>query len=412
MMDEQDEDAMFERVANALRSLRQDAELVRSSGADGIAAALARAEAELRGLTTGIEALHQRVAQQQAVTVRLEAAATQSDAELQGVRRVVEALSRQVQEQAGLLEELSAGEPRSRPTARLGRALVVLVLLLGGGAAAWVASGRQPTLTALAHLSAMRLSKLSGIDLAGTGDPTRHVAADAPAPGSSPPRQPAAPADPVAREPADPPPQVVAGATGTPAVAPALPVAASGAAPSPAAPMAAPVAVPAAAPVAVPATASPAAAPMVAAVPTPPLPTQAAVAPPAEAAPAATIAEAAKPPAVPPESPVPAATEPAQPAPSPPVVPHQLVLRATANAWVEVRQKDGHVLLNRTLKAGETWEVPAEQDLVLDTGNAEGLDVMVDGVPTKLTGAKGRVIHNMLLDADLARLPVAAQGVR
>jgi cytoskeleton protein RodZ len=78
-----------------------------------------------------------------------------------------------------------------------------------------------------------------------------------------------------------------------------------------------------------------------------------------------------------------------------------VVLRATADAWVQVRQKGGRVLLRRTMKEGETWPIPAEPDLILDSGNAGSLELEVDGVPTRLPGAKGTVIHNIPLDADL-----------
>jgi hypothetical protein len=386
MTDEQDEDAMFERLANTLRAVRQDAELVRSSGAEGIAAALARTEAELRSLTTGIEALHQRVAQQQAVTVRLEAAAAKGDADLLELRQTVEALSRRVVQQAESLAALSARKPRPRTAARFGAALAVLILVLAGGAAAWVASGREPTLGALAHLSVVRLSKLSGIDLAGTGEQTQRDAAVARAPASSPPQAPAAPTAAEAHVPADPPPTAAAPAPVMPPVAPASPVQASGTVPPPPAQVAA-------------------------AVPVPPIQPPAAVPPAVQAPQAVTTAEAAAPPAAPPEPTAQAATAPPQPVPPLPVTQHQLALRATANAWVQVRQKDGHVLLSRTLKAGETWAVPAEPDLILDTGNADGLELVVNGAATRLTGAKGGVIHNVLLDADLARQGVAAQGV-
>jgi len=77
------------------------------------------------------------------------------------------------------------------------------------------------------------------------------------------------------------------------------------------------------------------------------------------------------------------------------------VLRATADTWVQVRQNGGPLLLSRTMNAGETWPVPAEPGLLLDTGNAKGLVLEVEGVATRLTGAKGIVIHNVLLDTDL-----------
>ena len=100
------------------------------------------------------------------------------------------------------------------------------------------------------------------------------------------------------------------------------------------------------------------------------------------------------------ETPAPAATALAQSS-RPPQAVRQVVLRATADAWVQVRQKNGRVLLRRIMKEGETWPVPAEPDLVLDSGNAGGLKLEVDGVPTRLTGAKGSVIHDIPLDAAL-----------
>jgi cytoskeleton protein RodZ len=77
------------------------------------------------------------------------------------------------------------------------------------------------------------------------------------------------------------------------------------------------------------------------------------------------------------------------------------MLQATENVWVQVRRQSGGVLLTRIMKAGDTWAVPTDPDLILDTGNAGGLELVVDGVPTKLPAAKGGVIHNLPLDADL-----------
>jgi cytoskeleton protein RodZ len=84
-----------------------------------------------------------------------------------------------------------------------------------------------------------------------------------------------------------------------------------------------------------------------------------------------------------------------------PNVVHHIVLRAAAETWVSVRQSGGRTLLTKTMNAGETWPVPSEPNLLLDTGNANALVLEVDGVPARLTGAKGIVIHNVPLDADL-----------
>ena len=46
----------------------------------------------------------------------------------------------------------------------------------------------------------------------------------------------------------------------------------------------------------------------------------------------------------------------------------RILLRASADAWVQVRDRAGPVLLTRTLHPGETWEVPAKPNLLLTTG--------------------------------------------
>ena len=53
----------------------------------------------------------------------------------------------------------------------------------------------------------------------------------------------------------------------------------------------------------------------------------------------------------------------------------RIVLRASADAWVQVRDRSGPVLLNRILHAGDTWDVPAKANLLLTTGNAGGTDL-------------------------------------
>lgn len=78
----------------------------------------------------------------------------------------------------------------------------------------------------------------------------------------------------------------------------------------------------------------------------------------------------------------------------------RVVLRASADAWIQVKDRSGAVLLNRTLKAGETWAVPPRPDLVMTTGNAGGTDILVDGAPTASLGGSGAVRHDMSLDPD------------
>jgi cytoskeleton protein RodZ len=116
-----------------------------------------------------------------------------------------------------------------------------------------------------------------------------------------------------------------------------------------------------------------------------------------------TSAAAAQLPAQPPDvsaltdlSPTQASAAPVAPAPDA----SRVVLRATADAWVLVKDHGGAVVLNRTLKAGETWSVPPRPDLLLTTGNAGGTDILVDGAATPSLGGSGAVRRDMPLDPD------------
>ena len=86
-------------------------------------------------------------------------------------------------------------------------------------------------------------------------------------------------------------------------------------------------------------------------------------------------------------APAPAAPEPAPapelpPAAAAPPGPGEgrVVLRAKAEAWVQVRERPGGpILVNRVLRPGESWTAPDKEGLLLSTGNANGLEILVDG---------------------------------
>ncbi|HST73863.1 MAG TPA: helix-turn-helix domain-containing protein [Acetobacteraceae bacterium] len=107
-------------------------------------------------------------------------------------------------------------------------------------------------------------------------------------------------------------------------------------------------------------------------------------------------------PSVPPSSaaamPMPPVAPPASPATNPDEP--RIVLRARADAWLQVRDRGGQVLLNRILRAGETWPVPVRANLLLTTGNAGGTEVLVDGVVAPALGGAGAVRRDLPLDAD------------
>lgn len=106
----------------------------------------------------------------------------------------------------------------------------------------------------------------------------------------------------------------------------------------------------------------------------------------------------------------PPVASPAQQAAAPPPAPAaidgpRIVVRARTDSWVQVRERQGQVLLNRVMRAGETWPVPAKANLLLTTGNAGGTEVVVDGTPIASLGNDGAVRRDMLLDPDALKLP-------
>ncbi len=113
--------------------------------------------------------------------------------------------------------------------------------------------------------------------------------------------------------------------------------------------------------------------------------------------------------------PPPVVMAPPLPPPAPPVDASRMVLRLKSDSWIQVREKQGPVLLNRVMRGGETWPVPKGQQLLLTTGNAGGTEVLVDGVVTASLGGTGVVRRDLPLDPDalkagLSPAPAASQA--
>jgi cytoskeleton protein RodZ len=80
--------------------------------------------------------------------------------------------------------------------------------------------------------------------------------------------------------------------------------------------------------------------------------------------------------------------------------PTRIVLGATADSWIQIRDADHSVLFTGVLKPGETYRVPDRPGLSMRTGNAGGLNVTVDGKPLPSLGPIGTV-RNVALDPQL-----------
>jgi cytoskeleton protein RodZ len=122
--------------------------------------------------------------------------------------------------------------------------------------------------------------------------------------------------------------------------------------------------------------------------------------------------------AAPRDAPAPAA-EPPAPAPTPVVAPPpppppridpdkpRVVIRAKGESWVQIRDNAANrVMTDRVLRAGDTIEIPNRPGIVLTTGKAENLDILLDGDQVEALGGPG-VRRNIALEPDRLRAPPA-----
>ena len=78
----------------------------------------------------------------------------------------------------------------------------------------------------------------------------------------------------------------------------------------------------------------------------------------------------------------------------------RIELRAIAETWVQVTTPDGVAVLTHILLPGDVYHVPGRNDLMLDTGNAGGLEIRVDGEPVPSLGGAGAVVRDILLSVE------------
>lgn len=81
----------------------------------------------------------------------------------------------------------------------------------------------------------------------------------------------------------------------------------------------------------------------------------------------------------------------------------RVTIKARIDSWVEIRDPTGDKLLTRVLRAGDSYRVPDKPGLLMETGNAGGLEISVDGQVIPDIGPRGAVRRNIALDADSLR---------
>ena len=76
---------------------------------------------------------------------------------------------------------------------------------------------------------------------------------------------------------------------------------------------------------------------------------------------------------------------------------------ARQDSWVQVQSPESGLLITRILYSGDSYRVPDLPNLTLITGNAGGLEVLVDGESISQLGPEGAVRRNIPLDPGVLR---------
>jgi cytoskeletal protein RodZ len=76
----------------------------------------------------------------------------------------------------------------------------------------------------------------------------------------------------------------------------------------------------------------------------------------------------------------------------------RVVLRARDSSWIRISSLGGDYLRSRTLQQGDLFLVPNRTDLELWTGNAGGIEVILDGTLLARIGEEGAVVRDVPLD--------------
>ena len=78
----------------------------------------------------------------------------------------------------------------------------------------------------------------------------------------------------------------------------------------------------------------------------------------------------------------------------------RIVLRAETDSWIEIRTNDASLVYSGLLREGQRYSVPERPGLRMVTGNAGGLEVLVDGQAIARLGPPGSVIRDVDLDPE------------
>jgi cytoskeleton protein RodZ len=101
---------------------------------------------------------------------------------------------------------------------------------------------------------------------------------------------------------------------------------------------------------------------------------------------------------------------PAAPTAADPAESGRVVIVAREASWLQVRSGGRDYVRTRTLQAGERFVLPDRTDLALWTGNAGGLEILLDGQSVGRLGESGAVLKDLPLGPDHLKGRLAAGG--
>ena len=70
----------------------------------------------------------------------------------------------------------------------------------------------------------------------------------------------------------------------------------------------------------------------------------------------------------------------------------EMIIKALGNSWIEIEDIDGHIVMTRLMRPGETYVVPKKGGLTFNTGNAGGLSLSYGGITIPSLGKVGEII--------------------
>lgn len=83
---------------------------------------------------------------------------------------------------------------------------------------------------------------------------------------------------------------------------------------------------------------------------------------------------------------------------------HSILLKVTDESWVEINDKNGEIIISRTLQPGKEYFVPKHYEgLMLTTGNAGGIILNIDGQDYPALGKQSEIKRNIPLNSDILK---------